>query len=817
MESTQTPQTIDEIYAKLNSRRTGLSSAEAAERLKVYGPNSLKAPTRGRGFRLFFDQFKSPLILLLIGAALLSFFLGGKTDALIIFSIVLASGLLGFFQERGALNALEKILQLVETKVDVLRDEKEAQVGIEKIVPGDIVLLRAGDVVPADAVLIEANHLFVDEAALTGESVPVEKSQDGEIFLGTIVASGMAVAIVVRTALNTKYSQIAERIRFRPPETAFEHGVKKLGYFLLEVTLMLVIGIFALNIYLQKPIIDSFLFSLALAVGLTPQLLPAIISINLSHGARRMAKKQVVIKRLPSIENFGQMNVLCTDKTGTITEGKVKLDRATDYSGKQSERVAFYGLLNSHFQGGYLNPLDLAVQEGVKADLSSWKKIAEIPYDFIRKRLSVQFTHEDKEILITKGAVPQILSVCDRVELEGGIIAPIDLHREKIEGYFNQQSEQGFRTIAVAYGEKGVEQALIFLGFLTFFDPIKPDIVQTVDDLAKKGVSLKIITGDHRSVALHVAKALNFHHTTLITGSELRTTSDSALLHVVRAKNVFAEIEPNQKERIILALRKSGYVVGFLGDGINDISALHSADVGIAVDSGADAAKEAADIVLLEKDLSVLSTGIEEGRKTFANTMKYVYMATSANFGNMFSMAGASLFLTFLPLLPKQVLLTNFLSDFPEMALATDSVDPSAVKRPIKWDFKFIRRFMLIFGLISSIFDYLTFGILLHWYGADQTLFRTGWFIESVVSATLIVLALRTRGLFWRSRPGRLLLIAVAAVVGGTLLLPYTGLGDLFNLSPPPASYYGILAAIVGLYFLSVEVAKHFFFKRNHS
>lgn len=808
-------ETSDQIYGRLKSQRNGLSSAEALERLKVYGPNSLRAPTRGKGILLFLSQFKSPLILLLIAAAILSYSLGGRADALIIFIIVLASGLLGFFQERGALNALEKILQLVENRALILRDGKETEIAFDQLVPGDIVILNAGDLIPADCVLIEAKHFFVDEASLTGESIPVEKEANHSLYLSTMVASGYGVAIIAETGVNTQYSHIAERIRFRPPETAFELGVRKLGYLLLEVTLVLVIAIFAVNIYLKKPVVDSFLFSLALAVGLTPQLLPAIISINLSHGARRMAKKHVVVKRLASIENFGQMNVLCTDKTGTLTMGKVELSSAVCADGKSNDKIALYGLLNAKFQAGYANPIDRAVVEKLHIDLAGWQKIDEIPYDFLRKRLSVVFQRENKEILISKGAVPQILSICNRVEFSDGTIYPLNSHAQKIEAYFEEQSAKGFRTLGIAYGEGGQEQNLIFLGFLCFFDPLKPGITETLDAFTKKGISLKIITGDHQSVAMHVAGSLGLTHTALITGQELRQASPHALMHLVRTKHVFAQIEPNQKEQIILALRKNGYVVGFLGDGVNDISALHSADVGIAVDSGADAAKEAADIVLMEKDLSVLSTGIEEGRTTFANTIKYVYMATSANFGNMFSMAGASLFLPFLPLLPKQVLLTNFLSDFPEMALAKDHVDPETVRRPAKWNLKSIRKFMLLFGLVSSVADYLTFGILLYWLRADQTLFRTGWLVESVVSAALIALVIRTRKLFFRSKPGRLLGIAVGAVVLGVIVLPYTALGELFGLSPMPPVYYAILAGIIGFYIASVEIAKYYFF-RNH-
>lgn len=820
---------LEKLQDELHSQKEGLSSAEADRRLELYGPNSLKPPQHGKGITLFLTQFKSPLILLLIGAAFLSFFLGGKTDATIIFTIVFLSGILGFFQERGALNALEKLMQLVENKAVVLRDGKESEIAFDQVVPGDVLILNAGDLIPADCAIIEAKHFFVDEATLTGESLPTDKTtgttdaaaslaqRSNALFKGTMVTSGTASALVIYTGKNTEYSLIMDRIRFRPPETAFELGVRKFGYLLVEITMVLVITIFAVNIYLHKPVIESLLFALALAVGLTPQLLPAIISVNLSHGARRMAKQHVIVKRLPSIENFGQMDILCADKTGTLTLGKISLDQAVGIGGQKSEKVVFYGFLNANFQMGYTNPLDQAIQQAGKFDTQAWKKVNEIPYDFTRKRLSVVFEHESRRILIAKGALAQILSVCDRVELPEGKIEPLASHQKNIEQYFDEQSQKGFRTLALAYGEGDEENNLIFLGFLHFADPIKPDIAKVVDELAKKGVSLKIITGDHHSVAAHVAATFGVTQASLITGAELHQVTDRALMQIANEKTVFAEIEPNQKERIILALRKSGHVVGYLGDGINDVSALHSADIGIAVESGADAAKEASDIVLLKKDLSVLNEGIQEGRRTFINTMKYIYMASSANLGNMVSMAGVSCFLSFLPLLPKQVLLTNFFSDLPEMALATDRVSASTILKPVKWDLPLIRRFMIVFGLLSSLSDFLTFGALLFYFKANEALFRSGWFIESVVSAALIIFAIRTKSSIFHSKPGRLLTFAILIVALGVPFLPYTPLGRLFELIPVPLSFYGILGGIIVFYIISVEIAKRFFFKHRYS
>lgn len=815
---------LEQIYSELKSSKAGLSSEEAKSRLEQYGLNTLKASRRGKGLLLFLSQFKSPLILLLIAAATLSLFLGGFTDATIILAIVILSGLLGFFQERGAINSLDKLMQLIENKAAVLRDGKEMEISLEQIVLGDVVILRGGDLVPADCLIIEANHFFVDEATLTGESMPVEKipgivddkapvlKRTNCLFLGTTVISGIATAIVTATGKNTEYGQLAEEVRKHPPATAFEVGVRKFSNFLLILTLILVALTFAINIFLHKPIVESLLFSLALAVGLTPQLLPAIISVNLSHGARRMAAKKVIVKRLPAIENFGQMNILCVDKTGTLTIGKIQLYDTVDIQGKSHQKAAFYGFLNAHFQSGYANSLDQAILHGPSFDTHNWKKVGEIPYDFNRKRLSIIAENEGKQILIVKGAFPQVISICDRVELPDGKIVPIDSMRTQIVDYCEEQNKRGFRMLGLAYGDNNQEANLIFLGFLIFQDPIKPDIAAAVSDLKKKGVHLKILTGDHQAVALSVATALGVEHTSYTTGEELQKMTEEQFLKAVKEKNLFAQVEPKQKEQIVLALRKLGNIVGYMGDGVNDVSALHSADVGIAVDSGADASKETADFVLLEKDLSVLHDGIEEGRKTFINTLKYVYMATSANFGNMFSMAGASLFLKFLPLLPKQVLLTNFFSDLPEMALATDNVDPEAAQRPVKWDLPRIRRFMLVFGLLNSLADYLTFGVLLFWFHANEPLFRTGWFIENVVSAALIVLAIRTKRSIFRSKPGRLLTFAVFSISILVPFLPYTPFGKLFGLTPIPLSFYWALAAIIAVYIIAVEITKKLFF-----
>ena len=823
-----------EIQKRLETSKDGLTSDEASRRLSLYGSNLLKAKKKTDVFTLLISQFKSPILIILFFAIGLSFYLGDTTDAYIILAIVLASGLLGFWQERGASNAVAKLLSIVKIKADVLRDGKPKEISVEDIVPGDIVILNAGDVIPGDCTILESKDMFVDESTLTGETFPVEKSasvlpaetplgaRTNALWMGTHVVSGTANAIVIFTGKNTEFGKVSERLKLRPLETEFERGIKKFGYFLMEVTLILVVLIFAINVYLAKPILDSFLFSLALAVGLTPQLLPAIISINLAHGAKKMAEKKVIVKRLASIENFGSMNVICSDKTGTLTEGIVNLQSAIDIEGTESEKVLLYAYLNASFETGFANPIDEAIRNHKKYDISEYKKLDEIPYDFIRKRLSILVSNKNSNIIITKGALQNIISDCKSADKGDGNIVDINAIKDKVQKIYEDFSGQGCRTLGIAYQNIGIksliskedEAGMIFLGFLILFDPPKTNIIETINNLKSLGVSLKIITGDNHLVAANLSKQMGLSDTKILTGNDIQQMSDSALLHEAPESDVFAEIEPNQKERIITALKKAGNVVGYMGDGINDASALHSADVGISVDTAVDVAKEAADIVLLEKDLSILIQGVSEGRTTFANTLKYVFMATSANFGNMFSMAGASLFLPFLPLLPKQILLTNLMTDFPEMTIATDNVDNEMLNYPRRWDIKAIRKFMMTFGLISSIFDYLTFGVLIFIYKATPDIFRTGWFLESVISASMIVLVIRSRSPFFRSKPGKYLLMATISVAIVTLLIPYTPFSGLFGFEPLPVSLLLILGLIVVLYIILTEFVKKIFYKR---
>ncbi len=754
-------------------------------------------------------------------------------NATIILVIILASSLLGFWQERGAANAVEKLLAVVQTKATVLRDGNQKDVPVEGIVPGDVVLLSAGDLIPGDCLVLESKDFFVNEASLTGETFPTEKTigilppktplsqRTNSLFMGTNVVSGNAQVVVTGTGSETEFGKISDRLKLRPPATEFEQGVRRFGYLLMEVTLMLVVATFAINVYFARPVLDSLLFSLALAVGLTPQLLPAIISINLARGAKNMATEKVIVKRLASIENFGSMNVLCSDKTGTLTEGAIRIQSVVGFDGRESEKALLYVYLNAFYQTGFTNPIDEAIRAS-RLDIPGYAKLDEVPYDFIRKRLSILAAKDGTGLIVTKGALQNVLDVCASVETSEGTVVEIAGVRGEIQQRFEDLSDKGFRVLGIAYKDAGTgrlitkddEVGMTFVGFLVLFDPAKPKIAETIGELKHLGISLKIITGDNRLVARSISQQVGFPSPRILAGPELHEMSDETLLGQADGIDVFAEIEPNQKERIILALKKAGNVVGYLGDGINDASALHAADVGLSVDSAVDVAKESADIVLLEKDLGVLVHGVKEGRKTFANTLKYVFMATSANFGNMFSMAGASLFLSFLPLLPRQILLTNLMTDFPETTIGTDNVDAEMVERPRRWNVSSIRDFMIVFGITSSVFDYLTFGVLLIVLHSSTDMFRTGWFVESVISASLIVLVIRTRGPFFTSAPGKYLLMTTLVIVGATVILPFTPLRSLFGFTPPPISFLLAMAAIMTLYILLAEAVKRIFYKR---
>lgn len=831
--------TSEQLLSALKAFPEGLTQADAETRLNRFGLNALEERKQATTIGLFISQFKSPLVLILIFAAIVSILVGEWTDASIVLAVVLGSTILGFVQEYNASNAVEKLRSQVTIKSNVRRDGQIKLLPSEQITAGDVVQLSAGSLIPADGVVLESQDFFVNQAVLTGETFPVEKKsgivaakaslaeRTNCVFMGTSASSGTAKVLIVQTGKATVFGQIAQRLSLHQPETEFERGIRKFGYLLTQVMLVMVVIVLAVNIFLAKPPIDSLLFALALAVGLTPELLPAIISITLAHGAQKMAKRGVIVRRLASIENFGSMDVLCTDKTGTLTEGIVRLDGAFDVEGQASSSVLRFAYLNSHYQTGLDNPLDAAIIAsaekaglGVEAD----QKVNEIPYDFIRKRLSVIVSSaEGKSTLITKGALEPILSLCISVNSENKTTLLDDAARSKIEERYSDWSGKGYRVLGVAFREmddhlksftRTDEKDLCFAGFLLFFDPPKEGVQQVISDLARRGIQLKIITGDNQKVARHVAEAVSLPISQILTGSQLNDMRDEALWHAAERTTLFAEVDPNQKERIILALQKTKHVVGYMGDGINDAPALYAADVGISVDTAVDVAKEAADFVLLKQDLGILKEGIDEGRVTFANTLKYILTTISANFGNMFSMAGASLLLPFLPLLAPQILLNNFLSDIPATTIAGDNVDPEWVERPRRWNTIFIRDYMVLFGLVSSIFDFLTFGTLLFIFRASPQEFRTGWFIESLLTELVIALVVRTRHLFFRSRPGTLLLVSTFIIIGLTLVIPYLPFTSVLGFIPLPAPLMLTVIGLTLLYMLVTEIAKHYFYSR---
>ena len=825
----------EDVMKNLNSMPAGLTSKEAALRLKKHGENVIKKKKQDTQLILFLNQFRNPIIIILIVATAISGVTGELTDALIIATIILASAILSFIQEYSAGNAIEELRAKVQARALVLRDGKFTEISSRGIVPGDIVRVSSGSLIPADARILECSDFFVTQAVLTGESVPSEKTpeiadedagiQDRRncVFMGTNVQSGSAVVLVTATGENTNFGAIAKNLSLRPPETEFERGVRHFGYLLTQIMLVLTLSVFAINVIMERPAIEALLFSVALAVGITPQLLPAIISITLSRGSRSMAEEGVIVRRLTAIENFGSMDVLCTDKTGTLTEGTIRLDGAFDLDGEASESVFRLAYLNASLQTGMENSLDKAVSEARNLDISNIVKKGEIPFDFTRERLSVIVEEDSRYTLITKGAFSTVLNICTQVEHKKVIKDLDDVDLRNIQQLYETWSSQGIRVLGIAIRSVELkekysvedENQMVFAGFLLLFDHPKQDVIQTISNLEKNGVSLRVITGDNKLTAVHTVESVGIKIRGVITGSDLMKMSDESLWNKVENTTVFAEVDPNQKERIILALKKNRHVVGYMGDGINDIPALHAADVSISVDNAVDVARESADFVLMEKSLKSLNRGIELGRITFGNTLKYILVTTSANFGNMFSMAGVSLFLPFLPLLPKQILLINFLTDFPAITIANDRVDEEELQKPRRWDIGTIRNFMFTFGFISSVFDYVTFAVLFIGFKAQPEIFQSGWFTVSVLTELLILMVMRTHKPFFMSRPAPLLLYSSIAVGAVTLILPYTPLSRFLNIEPVGLSIMAALIAISAAYIVTTEIAKHFFYRHE--
>ncbi|MCW4003604.1 MAG: magnesium-translocating P-type ATPase [Candidatus Bathyarchaeota archaeon] len=842
----------EEIMTRLGTSHQGLSSEQAEERLEIYGRNELARAHKHSGIKEFLLHFKSPLVIILLIAGIISGLLQEYANMIIVLTIIFISVILDYYQESKAEKAAELLKQKVTTTATVLRDNVKQEIKFPEIVPGDIIYLSAGDIAPADARVITAKDLFVNQSALTGESFPVEKiagavkSKEGGVvdwgnycFMGTSVVSGTATAVVVKTGSSTEYGKIAKKLIEKPPETEFERGIKSFGFLIMQITFLLVIFVF-LTISLRDPtetgVVQALLFAVALAVGLTPELLPMIITINLSKGAMAMSKKGVIVKRLASIENFGSMNVLCTDKTGTLTENRIKLILNVDMEGKEDEKVFLYSFLNSHFQTGLKSPLDEAILKHKEIDTSKYVKIDEVPFDFIRRRVSVVVERHQQRYFIAKGAPEEILKVCSYYELNKVVADLTEEVRKRIEQKYHDYSADGLRVLGVAYKrlreEKAVysindETDMVFLGFVAFLDPPKETAKQSIQLLTKAGIELKILTGDNELVTRKVCEELGFEVKGMALGTDIANMPDEALMAVVEEANIFCRVNPVQKDRIITLLKRNGHVVGYMGDGINDAPSLKTSDVGISVDNAVDVARESADIILSRNDLTVLAEGVLEGRKTFGNTMKYIMIGVSSNFGNMFSVAGAALFLPFLPMLPVQILLNNLLYDFSQSTITTDKVDEEYVERPKRWDITFIRKFMISLGPVSSLFDFLTFFMMLFAFLpiipvallSDPTyperLFQTAWFIESLVSQTLVVFVIRTRRPFWRSRPSKYLVIGSIAIITFALLVPFTPLGEVFSFVAPPPLFYAALALLLGAYLLVAEIVKGWFYKRH--
>lgn len=831
-----------EIYDALRSSVQGLSAGDAALRLQDVGPNEIEETQEHSVLRLLWRQFESPLVLILVFGAVISFITKDWIEAAIILIVVVSSTLLGFVQEYRASTAVASLRQRLALTVQVWRDGRVQTTQARALVPGDVVELAAGNLVPADGVILEANDFLVTEASLTGESFPVEKrtgvvaknstlaERTNCVFLGTSVRSGTAKVLVVNTGLKTAFGAIAARLQSQQPDTEFEHGLRQFGYLLLRIMVIMVVFVLVVNQLLGRPVIESMMFAVALAVGLSPELLPAIVSVTLSRGARAMAERGVIVRRLDAIENLGSMTVFCTDKTGTLTKGVIDLDAVADADGKESRDVAQWAYLNAAFETGIENPLDRAlVAYGQTAGFSTdgYVKVDEIPYDFLRKRLTIVVSHQQdgaERTLVTKGAFASVVAICTHAVHEGQVIpleAPV---LSRLEQFYEERSTAGFRVLAVAtkavsakeHYHHNDEMEMTFIGFLLFFDPPKPEVSKTIQALEALGIGIKVITGDNRYVAAHVAKEIDLNPDAMLTGKEIASMRDEALWHHVDQTDLFVEVDPQQKDRVVRALQHRGHAVGYLGDGINDAPALKTADVGISVDQAVDVARESADIILLRPDLDVLRWGVEEGRRTFANTLKYICITTSANFGNMVSMALVTPVLPFLPLAAKQILLNNFLSDIPSIAISSDNVDAELIRRPQRWSLRDVRRFMIVFGLTSTVFDLITFGVLLKGFDADEQTFQSAWFVVSLLTELLVVLLLRTRMFALSSRPSALLLMSTIVVLLIAVVLPYIPLAArIFSFVPLDTTLLIASLLIVLGYAVSTELMKRVMF-RSH-
>ena len=826
--------------AALNDFETsdkGLTTVEAERRLHQFGPNDVTELHRQHSIVRFVSRFRNPLVIILLVASALSALTGDVASFVIVVTIVLLSVLLDFVQETRAQNAVDALQQKVAMRADVLRDGMWARLAVANLVPGDVVRVRAGDLVPADGLLLTCRDFFVNQALMTGESYPIEKHAGdpaepvAEIsealnaaLAGTSVISGSATLLVCRTGRATALGMLADTLIAKPPPNAFETGLHRFSGLILRITMVLVLLVMAESLMFHRAWLESLMFALALAVGLTPELLPMIVTVTLARGAVRLAQRRVIVKWLPAIHNLGAMDVLCTDKTGTLTEARIKLMRHIGPMGQDSERVFELAYLNSYFETGLKSPLDTAILDHGKFDIEAWCKIDEVPFDFERRRVSVLLEKDGVRLLIVKGAPESILQLSTHSEAIDGTAKPMTpALRAELHNRFEKLGAEGMRVLGVATRqvERNHDTAIVndeteltFAGFAVFVDPPKASAGPALRALAASGVKLKILTGDNERVARHLCGKLDLPEPNLITGEELAAMSDEALLNRIDRTNLFCRITPTQKLRVLLALKRAGQSVGFLGDGINDAPALHAADVGISVDSAADVAKSAAQIILLEPDLGVLYDGVVEGRRTVINVDKYILMASSANLGNIISMVVAGLILPFLPLLPIQVLLTNLIYDCAQMGLPVDRVDPETIEKPVHWDVRMIERFMLLMGPVSTVFDMLTFGALLLLLHADQMLFRTGWFVESLVTQILMIFVVRTRRHMFASQPHSSVTALAFGTAALTVILPFLPVGAWFEFVAPPVLYFAFLVLIACGFLAMTEVLKRIFYTR---
>jgi P-type Mg2+ transporter len=826
------------VLEQVETSAAGLGAEEARARLKRVGPNEPAPPRRFEALRELAAFLLNPLVLILLVASAVSAAFGQVPSAVIIACMVLLSIVLNFTQSYQSQLAAQRLRDRVGQRATVLRDGLAREIPAREVVPGDVVRLCAGDLVPGDGRLLSSRDLFVNEAPLTGESLPREKHADAvvatgsplaeaatAVLQGTSVVSGLGEAVVVRTGARTEFGQVAARLAGRAPETEFERGTRHFGMLILQVVLVLVLFVFLVNAYFGRAPLESFLFAVALAVGLTPELLPMIVSVTLSRGAVRMARKKVIVKRLAAIENFGSMDILCSDKTGTLTVGEISVARHVNLRGEEDETVIRLAALNSAFQTGLKSPMDEAILRHEHRDVAKYRLQDEIPFDFQRRRVSVVVEGGGERLLITKGAPESVLPACETAEADGAPSALDPAARRDAEALFRRLSGEGYRVLAIAYRTVPVEPAytvadergLCLVGFAAFLDPPREGVRETLAALRADGIDVKIITGDNELVTRSICGQVGLAADEIVLGEALEEMSDPALAAVAERTQVFARVSPMQKNRIILALRARGHVIGCIGDGINDAPALRSADVGISVDTAVDVARDAADIILIEKRLDVLHDGVMEGRRSFGNIMKYVLMGTSSNFGNMLSMAVASLFLPFLPMLPLQILLNNFLYDLSQVPIPSDRVDATYTLKPKRWNVAFIRRYMLLIGPLSSVYDFLTFAVMLGVFHADERLFRTGWFVESLATQSLVIFVIRTAGRPWESRPGAGLTWGVCACVAVGAIIPFTPLAPWLGFTPLPPLFFAILVLMILTYLGLVEVVKRWFYRRYPS